>query len=198
MNRRLRFLLLAFLAAAWLVLPQAVSAATVLHLNLEELAAKADRIFAGTCTAGQTGEDPSGFPATWYTFTVTDGIKGTLGATITIKQWGIEGVQAGGRISRIPGVPTYRVGEQVMLFLAANSQYGFTSPVGLLQGKFRVIHRRSRQVRIINGLGNANLFTGMTPPAQLSPQVRKLFDVKQGPLEYVAFTTLVRGLATRR
>ena len=65
---------------------------------------------------------------------MTEAIKGDLGPTVTVKQIGD---QKG--ILRIPDLPTYAVGEEVMLFLHPNSPYGFTSPVGLHQGKWTII-----------------------------------------------------------
>jgi hypothetical protein len=95
----------------------------------------ADRIFVGKCLAVGTRRDERGVPATYATFEVTEAIKGPLGKQVTIKQIGARS----GTLPGIPGLPTYEVGEVVLLFLHRDSQYGFTSPVGLHQGKWKVL-----------------------------------------------------------
>ena len=47
---------------------------------------------------------------------------------------------ADGTITRVAGLPTYHVGEEVVLFLRNDSRRGFTSPVGFSQGTYRVIN----------------------------------------------------------
>ena len=49
-----------------------------------------------------------------------------------------------GTVARVPGLPRYGVGEEVVLFLRGESGRGFTSPVGLGQGVYRVTRVHGR------------------------------------------------------
>jgi hypothetical protein len=74
---------------------------------------------------------------TYTTFDVKDVIKGNVSPTHTIKQIG--GVMPGGEASyRVHGIPTFTVGEEYVVFMAGVSKSGFSSPIGLSQGKFSV------------------------------------------------------------
>lgn len=120
-------------------------------LNLEEIAADADRIFAGICTnVEEIDDDPeSKLPIIKYTFKITEPIKGVFGKEeITFKQWKPTVRDAG-----------YEKGKKYVLFLLADSERGLTSPVGFLQGQFEVekkgFIRRSEVVK--NKLSNKGL-----------------------------------------
>jgi len=41
----------------------------------------------------------------------------------------------------VPGLPRYAVGDEIVVFLRGESRRGFTSPVGLAQGVYRVERR---------------------------------------------------------
>jgi hypothetical protein len=132
----IRFVCLAAVA----LMPAAPAGATTMvkRMELAELAGEAVRIVHGTVTDVQSGRDTAGKPATWVTIAVTRTVKGDVGKTLTIKQWGVTEPLADGGIRRIAGMPRYTVGEEVVLFLRADSASGFTSPVGLDQGVYRV------------------------------------------------------------
>ena len=56
-------------------------------MNLEQLIEGAEIVFEGECTAMRSGKDPdSGLMATWYTFRVTNVLKGKLDEEFTLKQ----------------------------------------------------------------------------------------------------------------
>ncbi len=61
-------------------------------------------------------------------------VKGDLGSTVALR---LPGGEAGGRIQVIPGAPTLREGELVVLFLKARGPALLTT-LGLGQGVFRV------------------------------------------------------------
>jgi hypothetical protein len=50
---------------------------------------------------------------------------------------------------------------RVLLFLNPVSQYGLTSPVGLDQGRFRVLRNAKGQAFAVNGRDNLGLFLGV-------------------------------------
>ncbi len=74
-------------------------------------------------------------------------------------------------------VPKFRRGDQVLLFLTAESSVGLSSPVGLAQGAFRVeLDPESRQESAANGFANEGLWEGVTrgplPYGALRDQLR--------------------------
>lgn len=139
------------------VLTAPSGATTLLPVDLPALTDRAATIFVGRVVAVRTGIDPHGLPATWTTFAVDEQLKGTREDQRTVKQLGTSApVAADGRLIRVAALPTYRVGEEVLLFLHAESGAGFTSPVGFGQGCFRI--RDDGTTRLAtNDVANANL-----------------------------------------
>jgi len=131
-------------------------ATTILPLDLAALTSAADRVFKGTVVAMRSGRDGRGLPATWTTFEVEESLKGTLPRRLEIKQICTEAPLADGAIYRVPALPRYQVGDEVILFLHPDSTAGFTSPVGLGQGRFR-IHHGHGAATAENDVGNVNL-----------------------------------------
>jgi hypothetical protein len=113
-------------------------ATTVLPLFLDEIVDTAATAFQGTVLENRTERDPAtGLVVTYTTFAVREVIKGTVGATHTIKQVG--GTLPDGAVQfHIHGVPKFKVGEDYVVFLAGVSAAGFSSPIGLSQGRFSV------------------------------------------------------------
>src|SRR5215510_10681166 len=122
----------------WLtvVLAGVPAAATTLlrRVPLELAAAEAVRIVHATVVDVHSDRDEWGAPATWVTLEVARTLKGAVPHHLTIKQFGTAEPLGDGSLTRIPGLPRYVVGEEVVLFLRADSARGFTSPVGLGQG----------------------------------------------------------------
>ncbi|MGZ5037440.1 MAG: hypothetical protein ACXWG1_13140 [Usitatibacter sp.] len=122
-----------------LALAGPAAATSVLPLYLDEIVDQASVAFQGTCVANRTARDPdTGMIVTYTTFQVQDALKGAVGATHTIKQIGGE-LPAEGVGFRIHSVPTFTVGESYVVFLAGASSLGFSSPMGLGQGRFSII-----------------------------------------------------------
>lgn len=142
------FGILMFLA----VLISPLHATTVRSLSLEEIVDYADRIFVGKVTEVREGKDEYGIAVTYITFSVHQNLKGKMPAEFTIKQLGRSGPRKGRGVLRIPGMPGYRKGEELVLFLYGTSEGGFTSPVGLGQGKFKVI-RKGSEAFVVNERG---------------------------------------------
>ena len=120
------------------------SGATSLRvMNLEDLVGNSQRIFSAVCQNVSSGLDENNLPYTRYSFQVTDSIHGVANQQIVvIKQFGLaepipleDGVT---RVSRIEGMPRYLPGQEYLLFLNQESRLGFSSPIGLIQGAFRV------------------------------------------------------------
>ncbi|MBD3267091.1 hypothetical protein GF373_10520 [bacterium] len=136
-----------------------VQANKIKPMSLDTLCLKAGLIFEGKCIDIKTGKDPqTGFLSTWYTFKILDGIKGGLKETITIKQYG--GTEEG--ITLKAQMTTYKEDETVVLFLYPSSRKGYTSSVGMSQGKFVVKTLPEEQGQYVtNGMPAVMLFDGM-------------------------------------
>ena len=137
-----------------------VEATSVRQLLLDEIIDTSAVSFHGTCTANLTERDAqTNLVVTYTTFEVKDVLKGNVKATHVIKQIG--GKMPGGEMSfRVDGVPAFAVGEEYVVFLAGVSAAGFSSPIGLAQGKFTV-KQNSLGQRVANGRD----FRDMAPTA---------------------------------
>ena len=163
MRLRIRRTPTRFLTGALVVGAALVSlgqAATVRTLNLVEMERHADRIFWGKCVSVvQRGQASPGLPIQQFTFRVRQAIKGVReGQKITFLQIGrARPAQAG-----IFELPSYREGQEVLLFLHADSSKGLTSPVGLQQGVFAVGKQEGGGATVVNALKNRNLAFGLS------------------------------------
>lgn len=128
-------------------------AASVRSVNLLEMVELADRIFWGRCLGEESKVEAStGLAIVEYTFEVREGVKGVQsGQRLVFRQ------AQSGLIGGIPGVPRYRKGQEMLLFLHGDSRLGLTSPVGLVQGTFQLRKMPHRELGVINPLGNQNL-----------------------------------------
>ncbi len=185
----------AALIATWavLLLARAVpaSAMTILPLDLPAMTGQAARIFVGRVERIESGRDASGVPATWTTFAVSERVKGPVGDTVTVKQLGTSFGSADGPVLPHPALPRYRVGESVVLFMQPESVLGFTSPVGLGQGCFRVRSERGAAVAE-NDVGNRNLAPASAPARTLGATVTAAPSA--APLALDALLARVRAL----
>ena len=191
-----------FYASLMLLVASTAPATVVLKLNLVRMVTDADRIFTGTVSAVEdvTLSVPGGttIPATSITFDVSDVVKGSIGQTLNIRQYGrIHPDPETGAIARIPGLPIFRMGEEVTLFLRSDSQLGLTSPVGLFQGAFRIVIDPATERKVaVNGIQNAGLFAGVEDrAATLSQKKVGTLNLKKGPVDYIWLMSLVKKLA---
>ena len=128
------------LLAAWLAVASAAPAlaTSVLPLDLGQVIDQAAVAFQGTVTDVRTGLDPqTGMLVTMTTFRVDDVLKGDVPSSYTVKQIGGEDAATGRRFKAL-GVPTFSRGQTYVLFMAGVSSAGFSSPIGLSQGRFQV------------------------------------------------------------
>lgn len=114
-------------ALFFLFFPLTLWAGSVLPLPLGALIRQADRIFVGRCLGTDSELEEHRFPSVLVHFEVIEAVAGTRpGERLLLKQFGEN-----------PSLAC-RPGEEFLLFLYPDSRYGFTSPVGLGQGKMRV------------------------------------------------------------
>jgi hypothetical protein len=159
---------LAFLFALAAVFPAA--ATSVLPVGLDQMVETAAVAFEGTCTGNRTERDPATkLVATYTTFAVHDVLKGQAGATYEIKQIG--GAIPGGLTYRVDGVPRFEPGQDYIVFLPGVSAAGFSSPVGLEQGRF-VVTPAANGREVANGRDFRDLTAGI-PSAELPPSLQQ-------------------------
>ncbi len=132
-----------------------VWATSIRLVNLLEMVQLAERVFWGKCISATPQESGSGLiPVIEYVFQVEGGIKGVeTGERVVFRQL------RGGHQEQVsvPGMPVYRKGQEVLLFLHGDSRLGLTSPVGFAQGVFEVRRTERGELRVINALENRNL-----------------------------------------
>lgn len=126
-------------------------ALTISPLRFSELVARADTIAYGRVARvdGQWTADRQGIESI-VTLDVLDRYKGSGGSSLTFK---LPGGRAGNMANVIPGVPTFRDGDLVVLFLAARGP-AIPMPVGVTQGVLPVgLDARSGALRVPAPLG---------------------------------------------
>jgi len=114
------------------------------RLTLEQVVGAAQRAFVGRVESVRSGRDEAGLPCTWVTLSVTEPIFGPVSQTVRFKQIGAAEPLSDGTLFHLAGVPTYHVGDEMVLFLSGESRAGFSSPIALGQGKFHVVHHDGR------------------------------------------------------
>jgi len=127
-------------ATALLLLASIVPAhaTSVLPLDLDQLIDRSTSVIHARAVANRTERDAAtGFVVTYTTFEVAEALKGRVGSTHTIKQLG--GSLPGEEMHfHAMGIPDFVVGREYVVFLAGVSAIGFSSPIGLFQGRFTV------------------------------------------------------------
>jgi hypothetical protein len=185
-----RILLAMWLAAASFA---PAFATTILPLDLGQIVDQSANAFEGTVTDNRTGRDPqTGMLVTLTTFQVHDVLKGQPGATFTIKQIGGSSKDEGLHY-RVQGVPRFEVGESYIVFLPGISSAGFSSPVGLSQGRFSIADGpQGREVS--NGRDFREMtenVAGMVLPEQARAKAKADLPVRKLGLD--EFKDMVRG-----
>lgn len=121
--------------------------------DLDHIVHQAHTIFRGHVVSARMEHHPqfSNLETVVVTMTVDRLLKGEASGTITFRQyvWDVQDV------SSFVG---YRRTQELLLFLNPVSSYGLTSPVGLEQGRFRVIRDPKGGALAVNGQGNIGLF----------------------------------------
>jgi hypothetical protein len=169
--------------------------AITLPHNLSDLSSTADRIVQGRVVTARVEPHPEykSLKTLLITLQVDDVLKGETAKTLTFRQfiWDLRD------ISDAAG---YRVGDEVLLFLNRPTTIDLTSPVGLEQGRFRIMKTRSGESLAINGDGNSHLMSGLIESgtlnaSKLSARSRSTMQsFRQGPVDLDALKESVRVL----
>mgnify|MGYP000880109906 FL=1 len=186
-----------FLAAAALALAALAGpaqAASVRPLTLDQLIDQSTTVIEATAVANRSERDEkTGFIVTYTTFAVKDVLKGTAEKTHVIKQIG--GVVPGeGMAYKVSGIPKFTEGQDYVVFLAGVSTIGFSSPIGLGQGRF-MITRGADGAKVSNGRDFRSMTAG-TDNLVLPPTTAKALATATVPVPQMGldeFKQLVRG-----
>lgn len=191
--------LAACLLAAAVALAQPASAATVLPVSLDHLVDNSAVVFEGTCVGNRSERDAAtGFIVTYTTFSVRDVLKGNVASVHEIKQIG-GSLPDSGLVYRVDGVPSFTVGESYVVFLAGVSSAGFSSPIGLSQGRFTVAPGATGAT-VSNGRDFLEMTAGL-PEAVLPSTLLKALGAPAARAERMGlddFKQLVRSRAARQ
>ena len=131
---RLRYLAL---AASSLFGICAAQATTVIPPTFDQLVSQAQVIFQGTVTDVRSqwaGEGGQRHIVTFVTFKVEDTLKGTAGATYSIR---LLGGTVDGETMEVTDTPKFKVGDRDILFVENNGSQ-FVPLVGIMNGRFRI------------------------------------------------------------
>lgn len=156
MNRVTKTVVLA-LAALALLTTSLASATTVEKMSLRDLAKKSDAIMLARVEDETARYDTNKEIYTYVTLRVLEPVKGPKAdAVITIRQLG---GTVGDIASIVPGTPSFKKGEEVVVFLTKNDTAGYPWVMGLQQGKYTVTSDEKGQKNVRNELDGLILLT---------------------------------------
>lgn len=112
-------------------------AGTALRMDINEAFSRSELVIEGKVVRGTSGQTAKGEIYTDWTVDVERTFWGRNEEQRTIRLPG--GVLSDGRGLMIPGMPRLALGEEVVLFLTDPSPEGIRVPVGLSQGKYRIV-----------------------------------------------------------
>lgn len=135
--KRSRSAVIVALAAFAIFGASLASATTVQKFTISDLAKKSETIaVARVDDVSSRWDDNHKEIYTYISLKVLDGIKGSRkNDVLTIRQIG---GSAEGKISVVPGMPTFNKGEEVVVFLSPKDRAGYPWVMGLQQGKYTV------------------------------------------------------------
>ena len=164
------------LMLALAVLSSPLSATTVQKMELPELVSISDNIVQGRVESVEARyEDKMVY--TYISVIVDDPLKGDRRRTVLLRQLG---GRIGAKAVRIAGMPEFRTGDEVIVFLR-NRQDGTFDVVGLNQGKYDIVD--SVAVANVSGVSVLDPKTG---------QMSEGGFINKAPLE--AFKAKIREL----
>jgi hypothetical protein len=170
----------------------------VAHRNLAELVAGAATIVHGRVLSVRIEPHPQyqGLQTAVVTIEIIELLKGRSGAPYSFRQYVLDQQDAASFLVR------YKPGQEVLLLMHdAHPQTGFSSPVGMEQGRFRIARDAQGNRVLANGYNNGALFRGLDPATNpklqsLSPQARAaITQHRGGPILYDDLKAIILALA---
>jgi predicted secreted protein len=147
-------------------------ATTVLKLSLKDLAKKSDSIVRARVEDEVARYDTNKEIYTYFTLRVLEPVKGSKkDDIITIRQLGgvVDHIA-----SIVPGTPSFKKGEEVVVFLTQKDAAGYPWVMGLQQGKYSVSQDENGQKRVRNELDGTTLVGAngtVTEGAKVTPNM---------------------------
>lgn len=169
--------------------------AITLPRNLADLTSTASQIVQGRIVSAAIEPDPQyrNLKTLVLTLALDDVLKGSAPKTFTFREflWDLRDIsdRAG-----------YHAGDEVLLFLNRPTTLGLVTPVGLLQGRFRVVRGADGQDYALNGNQNSGLMdnvvrSGALNPARLSASSRTAIQsFQRGPIPLTALKESVHAI----
>lgn len=169
MNRANRFAVVVFAAFA-LVGASTAGATTVQKLSMKDLSKNSAAIVRAEVVDSDARYDADKEIYTYVTLRVLEPVKGShKDDVITIRQLGgvVDNIA-----SIVPGMPTFKKGEEVVVFLTGNTKAGYPMVVGLQQGKYSVsldehgnkkVRNELEGLRMLDPNGSVTEGTKVTP-----------------------------------
>ena len=165
----MRFLPVGALAALALFLsPVPAEAGTAVRMDIPALVDGAGLAVEARVLSAEPVLAANGLICTEYLLAVD---RTFWGADLTLRKVRLPGGDAvDGKSLYIPGVPRLVPGEDAILFLSEEGAHGFSMPIGLAQGKFRVVLDKQTGQRTLArthaGLELLDPATGAVQPAE--------------------------------
>lgn len=163
------------------------------RMNIEDIVSSASIIVRGTVTSVETKEDPeTNILSTFVTISVKENFYGAEQNHITLKMLGGKSEK---RTINLAEMPKFTVGEDIIGMFYAPSNVGFSSPVGMNQGKFLVtVDPETKLESVRNTYKNQNLFANLKNKSALAKS--SLANSNKETIELSDFTQTVRSLVT--
>ena len=142
-----------------------INATTVIPPTFDQLVEQAELIFQGTVTDVRSvweGEGAQRHIDSYVTFQVQDSVKGTAGASYTIRMLG---GTVGDETMQVTDSPKFKVGDRDILFVEHNGQQ-FVPLVGIMHGRFRI----QREAQTGREIVATNEGDGVIDPEQLGKE----------------------------
>ncbi len=172
--------------------------ALVAPATLTELTARANTIVRGRIISATVEPHPElrHLTTVVVTLRVERVLKGQAGETFTFRQfiWDIRDKRT---------AAGYRKGGEVLLMLRAPSRYGLSSPVGVEQGRFRIVRGPKGEVTARNGQDNVGLLRGVAAEsarkgAKFSARANSLLTTHQrGPVPLQELEEIITKVASQ-
>jgi hypothetical protein len=165
-------------------------------MSLPELVSAADVAVRGHVISARVEAHPDypNLSTVLVTVSAESVLKGKTGQTYTFRQfiWDPrDKIDAAG----------YRKGQEVLLLMNAVNENGLTSPVGMVQGRFRIVTDSKGKKSALNGQDNFGLFQNVTSTApsamaRLSTATsRAVTNHRAGPIQVAQLEEVIRALA---
>jgi hypothetical protein len=174
---------------AWLAFRSGtVEAGTVQRMDVEQLLGQCDQAFEGKVRSIRVLEPAHKRIETEITFAVTKRYWGDAGREFVLRIPG--GVLPDGRGLVLPGLPSFSEGEELLLFLSAESRLGTRMPVGLAQGRLRIERGANGRKMLVRDQQDLEFYDPRTKTSS-SAEARALFD-------YAALVARIEAAAQAR